>query len=426
MKKSLFKIILLCSVVFFVFLMVCFSFPDLFALFYVPNWLTEGNVYSLVRVHKPDCLWLDATYPPLYYLTTGMYLKIIQFLGMLSSGIFSHNICPVMEILTNKQFLFWAKLPYLLFHFASAFVFSRFFGVKRKYWFLLWLLNPIVIFVSFIQGQFEIIPSFFLLLSLYFAKKENIYLSALFLGVGGAYKNFPFLLLIPFLIILCRRTYQKLLFIIISMLPYLLSIQLFLNKDFLSALTFSENLKMLDLGIWIGSEKISIYIILYLVLIVFLIKEKKYNFEILIKYGFLFYLIYFLTTFWFPQRLLFLIPFLLLVIARKGNISRFLPLLYNLFFAYTLFLFPGLFDHSLLRPIFPEIVEVDYSFLQLSIIKKIIFSAITGLLILFGYFMLRKDEDRVDITKRNIVSGLAGLANYLLIVVLLALFSHTF
>jgi hypothetical protein len=426
MKKSLFKIILFCSFVFFVILMVSFSFPDLFALFYVPNWLTEGNVYSLVRIHKPDCLWLDATYPPLYYLTTGVYLKIIQFLGLLPSRIFSHNICPVMEILTSKQFLFWAKLPYLLFHFASAFVFSCFFSVKRRYWFLLWFLNPVVIFVSFIQGQFEIIPSFFLLLSLYFAKKENIYLSALFLGVGGAYKNFPFLLLIPFLIVLCRRTYQKLLFIIISMIPYLLSVQLFLNKDYLSALTFSENLKMLDLGVWIGSEKISIYIILYLVLIVFLIKEKKYNFEILIKYGFLFYLIYYLTTFWFPQRLLFLIPFLLLIFAQRKDVAKFLPLLYNLFFAYTFFLFPGLFDHTLLRPVLADIVEVDYSFPQLAIVKNIIFSAITGLLLFLGYFVLRKDEERAEVTKRNIIGGLVGLANYLLVIIFLVLFSHTF
>ncbi len=110
MKKTLNKKIIILGTIttFFIFLMISFSFPDLFAMFYVPSYLTQGNIYSLVKNKKIICPWLDATWPPLYYLTIGIYINLIRTLGLIKNQLFNINSCPVWD-------RFYSGLSYLFF-----------------------------------------------------------------------------------------------------------------------------------------------------------------------------------------------------------------------------------------------------------------------------------------------------------------------
>ena len=112
-KKS---IILGIISIFFIFLMISFSFPDLFAMLYVPSLISKGNIYTIVKNNKQICLWLDATWPPLYYLTMGVYINLVKSLGLIRHQLFEINPCPVWDIILNKSVLFWGKLPFLFLH----------------------------------------------------------------------------------------------------------------------------------------------------------------------------------------------------------------------------------------------------------------------------------------------------------------------
>lgn len=422
------KLILLTIVIaFFIFFMVSFSFPDLFAMFYVPNMITEGNIYTLVKIKKSVCPWLDATYPPLYYLTMGNYLYLIKKLGLISNSLFTINSCPVWELILNKNFLFWAKLPFFLLHFASAWIFSKFFNKNQFKWFLLWLLNPVAIFVSFIQGQFEIIPTFFMLLSLYFAREKSYAYSFLSLGIGGAFKMSPFLLLIPFLIIFGDSLWKKLSYAIVAIIPYFLSVIPLYNNDFLQSLRFSENYKMLELGFHLADIKISIYVVLYLLLIFLLAIEKEKNFYALVKYSLLFVLIYFISTFWFVQRLLFLIPSLLIFASWRKKLFNILPFFYIVYFFYAQTAFPGLFDHTLLRPLISSVRSIDthsFIFFQ-NYFRQIVLSLMTGFFIWIGYFVLKKSPEKIIIVdEKDIFKSLTSLVFYLALVALLFFISN--
>lgn len=423
--KTIKKFVLILAIIsFFLFLMTSFSFPDLFAMFYVPNKITEGNIYSFVKNYKAICQWVSATWPPLYYYTIGFYIKFLQFFGVLPNTMFSTSTCPVFELLLNPVFLFWAKLPFLLLHFATGWIFSQFFEKKRFLWFLLWVLNPVAIFINFIEGQFDSIPTFFFVLGMYYAIiKKNPYLVALAFGIGAAYKHYPFLLLIPFALILCKNMKQKVLFFILSLLPYLLTIIPSFNKDYLQSLMFNENYKMLESGVMIGDIKVSFYVVLYVLLLFKLITERQKNTDTLIRYSFLFSIAYFITSFWFVQRLLFLIPSLLLLAVRNQSIMRLIPIFYWGYFVYILIAFAGLFDHTLLRPLFPSLQSIQYDNFLFPQVKQLVVSVFTAYFIWLGLLTLKKSDENESvkvISSKMIVTHILALFAYLLILFFLA------
>lgn len=405
--------------------MISFSFPDLFSMYYIPHFLFEGNIYTWVNNHKSICPWLSAVWPPLYYYTIGFYLRIIENFGLFPTHLITVNQCPVFDLINDKIFLFWAKLPFLILHIASAWLFAQFFQHKKTFWFIFWLLNPIAIFINFMEGQFDSIPTFFLLLALYYSLvKKNIYATALALGIGGAYKFYPFLLVLPFVIILARTMRSRAIFLILAITPYIISVIPSFNKDFLQSLAFSENQKMFESGISIGGTHISFYIILYVILLLKLLFKKHKTNDLLISYSFLFSSIYFITSFWFTQRLLFLLPSLLLLARTRSAIFKLLPILSGLFFLYTLSMFPGLFDHTLLRPILSSTRNMDYAKLPINTIQIYIFSTTIGLFLWLIYQAITEPEQEEQIiTKGRLFFSASPLVFYLLLVAGIAFYS---
>lgn len=134
-RISRFHILFAATVLLFVWIMTAFSFPDLFAMFYVPHFLFDGNIYTWVVQHKAVCPWVSATWPPLYYYTFGTYLWLIEGLRLFPTRLIYLNTCPVFDLIDDRTFLFWAKFPFLCLHITSAWLFSRFFTKHRQYWF---------------------------------------------------------------------------------------------------------------------------------------------------------------------------------------------------------------------------------------------------------------------------------------------------
>ncbi|MEK9169790.1 MAG: hypothetical protein AAB788_03535 [Patescibacteria group bacterium] len=116
---------------------------------------------------------------------------------------------------------------------------------------------------------------------------------------------------------------------------------------------------------------------------------------------------------WFVQRALFIVPSLLLLSAFSKNIFKILILLYVVYFGYVLFFFPGLFDHSLLRPIL-NIQTIDYSSWPINQLKIIIFSALGSIYSYLIYLIIReKPENEVDLKSVDILLPFLSLVLYL-------------
>jgi hypothetical protein len=417
-------------------IMTSFSFPDLFSMNYISYWVSEGhsNIYSLSFKLKEECQWVSTLYyPPLYYLSNSTYLTIINKLGFLNDNLFTVNPCPVWSLLLNRSFLFWIKLPYLVIHVASAIIFSTFFTSRKRLWFLFWLTNPVAVFVTFIQGQYDILPAFFVLLAVFSMKKDNLYATALFLGVGAAFKHYPFLLIIPLTILAGNKWTQKAKFLLLFLIPYAITIFPFIESPALLNLQFSENTAMLSQGLSFGNHTVSFYILSYVLLSLKLIFENNNkNWIFIVKTMLTFSLLYFLFTFWFVQRLVFLLPLLLLLSAKSNKVLKSVHLLNLSYFAYVLFLFPGLFDQALLRPLISHVNAEITPLLKLSLllavdsntVQNIVHSTVTALLLWIGYLSLTERFQRsIRIKFRHILINILSIGLYIFIVFYFAVFT---
>jgi len=415
---------LLIIIFIFIGISLIFSFPDLFGLYFVPQKLFSENVYSFVKENKAICPWLEAPFPPFYYLVFGLYMKVISFFHLLPQYFFEVKICAVFEMILNPFFLFYAKLPYLLFHILSAWLFSKFVNKDRWNWFLFWLLNPILIFICFIHGQYDIIPVFFILLYQYFLEKGEEEKSALALGIGGALKHFPFLLLFPTMIYIFKTKKEKtLLYLGLVILPYVCSYLLLRGPHTSSVFLFSENYRLFDLGFSIGSQKVSIYLLFYFLISWFLFEKRNVNLFELKKTNVYIMLGFYVCVFWFGQWLSYLLPLLFLVFVSFPKLGRYLIVMNYLFFLYILVTFPGLFDSSLLKPIISGAVFHPL-FIQISTstpVKLIILPAFNSLFIWLGYLItpLKKSEGvGFTITINEIALHISPLIFYILALIL--------
>ena len=209
-------------------------------------------------------------YPPLAYYTMSFFQFLYKpFMPLFSFG---HEIWMNSNHVFRYSFLL--KSYYLIFDLGIAFLLLYLITNKKKQLlaFKLWLFNPLVIFTCYIQGQFDVLPVFFVILSLYFVVKDKLIFSFLSLGIGAALKNFPFFFLIPALIFLGNKGKQKLKFLLLGIAPYVIfSLPYLRAPGFKNAsVTSVMNLRIIRFAVHLGGvDWAYIFVIGYTLILIF-------------------------------------------------------------------------------------------------------------------------------------------------------------
>lgn len=335
------------------------SFPDVFQLVFTPvKAAMEGiSPYSYVDRYKESCLWLDATYPPLFYrLITSYYLVLLRF-GVF--GALINEVCPVWPFITNGLILFFTKLPYLAAQIIAALIFSRMFAAERLRWYVFYLFQPLPLFIGAMMGQFDGLMVLVVIAAIYLLVKKKYLAGALAFGVGGAIKHQPFLVAIPLLWRWKEIPFKKLIAMLFLAVPYLTALWASdIGEVRRRVFGFSENTKMLFWRIDLGSGvEIPVFVILYLLSCLLIFRRKAAatrKIELVAIAGLLLLLPYYLVTPWFLQRIFVIVPFMVLF----GAISKFgfklLHLVNGLFFGWAILGYPGVLDTVLLRALWPR------------------------------------------------------------------------
>ena len=103
----------------------------------------------------------------------------------------------ISTTITSPTFNFIFKTPLFIFDFLVGYVLYKFvYDVTNSMGqatsaFIMWFFNPLVIVVSAIHGTFDVIPTFFLLLSLLLIYKGNYFISGFMWMLGVLTKLFP-------------------------------------------------------------------------------------------------------------------------------------------------------------------------------------------------------------------------------------------
>lgn len=358
MKKI--RLILIVGVAVRLFLSFATFHPDIKALSDGGEFVTNGHILDLYD-YSSDALVLN--YPPLIYWFFGLF-------NFLFNG--------------NLSFL---KLSYLFFDiFLGILLYKIVDPKKATLAFSLWMFNPISLYATYMMGQFDIMPTFFTILSLYFVTKNKLSWAALALGGGIAFKLYPIFLIIP-LIILAKGFWIKIKLVIISALPYFISILPYLSSSNfrVNALFANQSSKSLYAAIPVSGGESIILFPAFLILFYLMIWQRKFEEVSVWKIYLIPLLLFFIFTHYHPQWLIWITPFVILglVVERFKDL---LPLLIILgSWLGSLFFFDSSLTLGIFAPILPVLkntpdiwtllnLSVDYNLMR-SILQTIFTSS---------------------------------------------------
>ncbi len=214
--------------------------------------------------------------------------------------------------------LFLLKVPYLIFDLGCAFLILAIFLNRRKGLaaFKFWMLNPVIIFSAFIFSRYEPIAVFFILLSLYYARKNSLTKSLFSLGVAVIIRLYPLILLPFFVIILGKGLRQRLKLTFWGLLP--LGIMVFLSRLFygvsevesLTQVSQADYLMGLQFSLGSAYDVIFVFFAGYTILFLYTYMKTDHSFVSLWESVLCLLLFFFATSFFHPQYFMWLIPFL--------------------------------------------------------------------------------------------------------------------
>jgi hypothetical protein len=220
--------------------------------------------------------------------------------------------------------LFLFKIPYLIFDFGSAFIILHLFRENKKgiLAFKFWMVNPIGIFAIYIFARYEIIPIFFILLSLLLAKRDRPYLSLFSLGMSICGRIYPLMFLPFYIFTLGKNVKEKVSLLLIGIAPFLFNH--FILANFGSSpshgKTFFESHFvdfMLNMNFNIGyGQIIYIFVTSYVLLTVYYIYFEDKKFDNLWEYPLMVLLLFYATSIFHPQYFAWFTPFIAIAITK--------------------------------------------------------------------------------------------------------------
>jgi len=263
------------------------------------------------------------------------------------------------------QFLFLAKLPFLIFDLAIAFLLLRLIEDKGKATiaFKFWMVNPVGILATYLMGQIDIIPTALVVASLYFVRNRKSMRSFFSLGVGALLKLYPLLFMLPMIGFLSKQSSKtRILFSICAafvpfaiLLPFAtieiarLQGAAYFQRAFEDFL-FAWRIVIRDFA------TIYPYMIVYFLTVLYAFYEPDWSFEKLWRLVLIILLAYYSMGFFHPQFFVWVTPFIALWLSKNPRTWKLFAVQILCFFIYT-FNFERGMAMALFMPINPEFVN---------------------------------------------------------------------
>lgn len=301
-------------------------------------------------------------YPPAAYFFIGTLDWLLT--GWTDVNFHNNFLFNFQKTLGDSQLylhLILLKIPYLPFDLLIAYLFYNLFSTKREkvLAFTLWIFNPWVLYSTYMVGQFDVIPTAFVVLVLYVLNKKidlhrRVFLAAFFLGIGASFKIYPLLFLLPVAFLLPTWS-KRLQTIFLGSSIYAVTILLFISSSGYrsTALAANQTFKSLYAQIPIsGAEGIILFVSLtgffYLIFL-----YRAGTIENLWQRFFIIILLFFIFTHYHPQWFLWLTPFLIIELLNNNFRHLFLVGVIAVAFAGSVSLFEPSLSIGLFVPLNP-------------------------------------------------------------------------
>lgn len=294
------------------------------------------NVYE-VAAHGPVDYLVDVNfgrdyfiYPPLNYFTLGSFMTILKpFYGSEFANWIEGYGNNIQKVITHPhvwRYLFLMKIPYLFFDVFLLYILTKFFSKKTDQHkaIMYWWLNPIVIFLPYVWGQFDIIPASVMLAGVYLGIKNQPYKSVLLFGLAAAFKNYP-LILLPFLsVIYGKNIWHMIKLMVVGMLPFILTTMPYWSHEFFrKTVLFSwQSQKMMDF-LWPigGSDGVYPFFIGYFLILMWAVYKLRGRYDQIIAPLVMTLTWYYATTNFHQQWFMWVLPYLVILAVKDRKLS---------------------------------------------------------------------------------------------------------
>ncbi len=376
MKKKI-LIILALGILLRLFLAFGSFHSDVQPFYFAGSVIAEGNVLNfydyLGDLPKSDpILKIYPTYlfnyPPVVYFFLGPIAYVLSF--PFNPALLHNFIYNFPSTLGNVQLnllLLVLKIPYLPFDLLTGlFLYKLFKEPSEKLLaFGFWMFNPINLYATYMMGQFDVIPTFFAVSVIYLInrridiEKASLIPESIILGLGAAFKIFPFMFLIP-LALLKKNWWDRIKIITVGLATYAVSILPFLSSGGFrsTALIAGQTTKSLYPKIDISGGESLLLFPLFLIFFYVLFLYRKSLKDLLWQKFFVVLLLFFVFTHYHPQWFLWLTPFLIIDLV-KSRLAHW-PLALLSFISWlglVTFFDPGL-SVWLFSPLFPNLYNL--------------------------------------------------------------------
>ena len=306
--------------------------------------------------------------------------------------------------------LFLMKLPYFIADLATGYILTRFVEpIWRRRVLALWLLNPIVIFVSAVFGRHDSLAVCLVMLSALMALRGRRYLGMVFLGIGATARFFP-AFLAPFYAFAFRRSKRELVLLIGGLASFWLVIEISMliltgtspTLTLLNRYPHIEYLFDMRLAPGIGGT-LFLFPFGYLVLLLWFIDRNSYRPEAYIPVAAAVMLLLFALTHFHPQYSIWIVPFLVLTMYRENRLIVYHAAQIMLLGLFT-FQFGTSATWDLFQPLFgntlnalPDPMNIVGAFLPIDIFLGLVRTLFTVISLWMAYQILRESKALFDV-----------------------------
>lgn len=345
-------------------------------------------------------------YMPLAYFTFGILMKVFQ--PFQNKELIEQAMAdPGQASQSSSIFLhsFLAKFPYLIFDLGIAFLLRSLFDSpgKKKLAFVLWMLNPVAIYVTFMQGQTSDIPQvFFIVLALVLAYQNRNSLSLASLGLAASFKMFPLFLIPVAAFVLGKRMTDRVKFLIIGFGTFLLTILPFLSSGAFREIVFgsaaSQKIFFMKLPLT-GAESIYIFIFIYSLILLYAWFGNFAKKSLWVAFLFVF-LAFFSISHYHPQWFLWLTPFLVILLVLKRQFTSLVVMLLSIYI-FLVFFFESSLTWGLFGPInyalynAPSLSEVLPPIVDVNMVKSVARSFFAAISLYLAVKLLREKSNEI-------------------------------
>lgn len=381
--------------------------PDIKTYNFQASFLKKGvfNIYTYLTKNGKTLTIKDGfVYFPLTYFAVGGYQWLASpILGSkFDSWLANASYSSVVTDLNIFKYLIILKLPYLVLDIFIAFLLKRFFEDRDKgdKAFILWLFNPFTIILIYAFSNVDIFAVLLTVVAFLLLKKDKVVLAASTLGLAAGFKLYP-LLFLPFLFLKAKGQKQKVLTLLTPIFILGAVVIPLWSQDFVqSALVSGLTTRIFNPGFSVGFGESIIVGLLSMSALFFynwIVNNKDLKY---LEYWLVLLLIIFSFSHFHIAWLLWIAPFLVILLCNKPSLSWPLLLL-----TFTAFIIPMLYDDrsmtiSLFRiystwyDLIPTPFSIVQKFYDPYNLQSILHSVLAGGSLIVGYKLLRKGDDR--------------------------------